>query len=301
MGAAPGLPAAVLGLWLASVLGWWAFAFMPLPSDPPAWLAAARDACFGTAETGLPAPYGWMMLVLAPASLLAGIVVLWGSELPASLRRVARLRLGQGVLIAVALALAVEASWVAARVRAAGAVAAWDQGMHDQRGALPPDYPRSTRPAPDFVLTDQHGEHVALQGFRGRPVAVTFVYAHCQTMCPLVVDTLKQGVPAAATALIVTLDPWRDTPGALPGIARQWDVPAHFHVLSSRSVADVTRVVDAYQVPFERDPRSGEIAHPGLVFLIDARGRLAYTFNNPPPAWVRDGLARMARADDEAG
>jgi cytochrome oxidase Cu insertion factor (SCO1/SenC/PrrC family) len=121
-------------------------------------------------------------------------------------------------------------------------------------------------------------------------------------MCPLVVDTLKQAVPAGpATVLIVTLDPWRDTPGALPGIARQWDVPANFHVLSSRSVEEVARVVDAYQVPFQRDETSGEIAHPGLVFLVDPRGRLAYTFNNPPAAWVRDGLHRMARADDEAG
>lgn len=299
---APGLPAVALGLWLASVLGWWAFAFMPLPSNPPAWLTAARDACFGTAATGMPAAYGWMMLVFAPASLLMGIVVLWGSELTASVRRVARSRPGQCLVAGVAVALVVEASWVAARVRVAGAVATWEQGVHDQRSALPPEYPRSIQSAPDFTLVDQHGHRIALQGFRGRPVAVTFVYAHCQTMCPLVVDTLKQAVPGGpATVLIVTLDPWRDTPGALPGIARQWDVPANFHVLSSRSVEAVSRVVDAYQVPFQRDEKSGEIAHPGLVFLVDSRGRLAYTFNNPPPAWVRDGLDRMAGADDEAG
>jgi cytochrome oxidase Cu insertion factor (SCO1/SenC/PrrC family) len=299
---APGLPAIVLGLWLASVLGWWAFAFMPLPSAPPAWLTAARDACFGTAERGLPAAYGWMMLVLAPAGLLAGIVVLWGSEVAVSLRQMTRRRAGQCLLAAVAVALVVEGSWVATKVRTAAAVATWDDGVRDQRSVLPSHYPQSTRPAPDFALVDQHGRRIALQSLRGRPVAVTFVYAHCQTMCPLVVDTLKQAVPAGpATVLIVTLDPWRDTPGALPGIARQWDVPANFHVLSSRSVEEVARVVDAYQVPFQRDETSGEIAHPGLVFLVDPRGRLAYTFNNPPAAWVRDGLHRMARADDEAG
>jgi cytochrome oxidase Cu insertion factor (SCO1/SenC/PrrC family) len=299
---APRLPAVVLGLWFASVLGWWAFAFMPLPSAPPAWLTAARAACFGTAESGLPAAYGWTMLVLAPAGLLTGIVVLWGSEVAASVRLVARRRAGRCLFGAVAVALLVEGSWVATKVRTAAAVATWEDGVRDQRAALPPQYPRSTRTAPDFALVDQHGERVALQAFRGRPVAVTFVYAHCQTMCPLVVDTLKQAVPGGpATVLVVTLDPWRDTPGALPGIARQWNVPANFHVLSSRSVEEVARVVDAYQVPFQRDETSGEIAHPGLVFLVDPRGRLAYTFNNPPAAWVRDGLDRMAGADGEAG
>ena len=245
---APRLPAVVLGLWFASVLGWWAFAFMPLPSAPPAWLTAARAACFGTAESGLPAAYGWTMLVLAPAGLLTRIVVLWGSEVVASVRLVARRRAGRCLFGAVAVALLVEGSWVATKVRTAAAVATWEDGVRDQRAALPPQYPRSIRTAPDFALVDQHGERVALQAFRGRPVAVTFVYAHCQTMCPLVVDTLKQAVPGGpATVLVVTLDPWRDTPGALPGIARQWNVPANFHVLSSRSVEEVARVVDAWR------------------------------------------------------
>ena len=36
--------------------------------------------------------------------------------------------------------------------------------------------------------------------------------------------------------------------------------------------------------------------HPGLVFLIDADGRLAYTFSNPSAAWIREGLAEAAPA-----
>jgi cytochrome oxidase Cu insertion factor (SCO1/SenC/PrrC family) len=66
-------------------------------------------------------------------------------------------------------------------------------------------------------------------------------------------------------------------------------------------VAEVLRVVGAYQVPFERNEKTGDIVHPGVVFLIDAQGRLAYTFNNPPPAWIREGLARLDRAGANAG
>jgi protein SCO1/2 len=289
------LPALLLALWLSSTLVWWAFAFMPLPSQPPAWLTAARVACFGPMETGLPGAAGWMMLVLAPLSFLLGIVVLWGSELPSSLRQAVRGRAGQALFAVLALAAIVEGVWVAQRVQAAWTVTAWSPGPLDD-AALPEAYPRQATPAPPFTLVDQHGAAVSLAGLEGRPVVLTFVFAHCQTMCPFIVATLKRAAPEDAAVLLVTLDPWRDTPSSLAGIARQWELPPTFHVLSSRTASDVLRVAEAYGVSSQRDDRTGDIVHPGLVFLIDADGRLGYTFNNPPAAWVREGLQRLGRA-----
>ena len=289
------LPALLLALWLTSTLGWWAFAFMPLPSSPPAWLMAARVACFGPMETGLPGAAGWMMLALAPLSFLLAIVVLWGSELPGSLRRATRGRLGQGMVAVLALAVIVEGAWVTQRVRAAWAIPAWGPDFLAD-AELPEAYPRQAAPAPPFTLVDQHGVAVSLVSLRGRPVVLTFVFAHCQTMCPFVVATLKRAAPGGAPMLLVTLDPWRDTPSSLAGIARQWELPAGFHVLSSRDVGDVRRVAEAYGVSAARDDKTGDIVHPGLVFLIDGAGRLAYTFNNPPADWVREGLQRLGRA-----
>ena len=288
------LPALLLTLWLTSTLVWWAFAFMPLPSEPPAWLTAARVACFGPMETGLPGAAGWMMLVLAPLSFLVAIVVLWGSELPSSLRQAARRRAGQGLFAVLALAAIVEGVWVVQRVQAAWAITAWSPGPLGD-GPLPEAYPRQTTPAPRFTLVDQHGAAVSLASLRGRPVVLTFVFAHCQTMCPFIVATLKRAAPEGAEVLLVTLDPWRDTPSSLAGIARQWELPAAFHVLSSRSASDVLHVAEAYGVSFQRNDKTGDIVHPGLVFLIDADGRLGYTFNNPPAAWVREGLQRLGR------
>ena len=267
---------------------------MPLPSAPPAWLTAARVACFGPMETGLPGGTGWMMLVLTPLSLLLALVVLWGAELSSSLRLVAHRRLGQGLFTVLALATIVEGIWVAQRVQAAWVVSAWTPSPLDET-ALPETYPRRTEAAPSFTLTDQQGSRVALADFRSRPVILTFVFAHCQTMCPFIVATLKRAAPDGVQVLLVTLDPWRDTPGSLPGIARQWDLPPSFRVLSSRSVSDVLRVVEAYGVTFKRDEKTGDIVHPGLVFLVDGDGRLAYTFDNPPTAWVREGLERLGR------
>jgi cytochrome oxidase Cu insertion factor (SCO1/SenC/PrrC family) len=296
------LPVLVLVLWLGATLLWWGFAFMPLPSSPPEWLTAARVACFGSAESGLPALYGWMLLVLAPGSFFVGILVLWGSELGTSLRAVARSPLGMCVVALIAAAFIVEGIWVSAKVRAGVAVAAWDPGAQDA-AELPATYPRQAVAAPDFTLVDQEGAEISLGRFKGKPVVLTFVFAHCQTMCPLLVQHIKQAAPGAAPSevLLITLDPWRDTPSGLPGIARQWDIPGNFHILSSAHVAEVLRVVNAYQVPFERNEKTGEISHPGLVFLVDAQGRLAYTFNNPPSAWIREGLDRLATGAARAG
>ena len=298
----PKLPALVLVLWLGATLSWWGLAFLPVPSTPPEWLTAARVACFGSAEGGLPAPYGWALPVPAPASFLVGILALWGPDLRASVLSLARSPLGASVFALIAVAVIVEGAWVFAKVRAGLAVAAWDQDAADA-SALPTAYPRQSAIAPDFILVDQHGDRVSLGRFKGRSVLVTFVFAHCQTMCPLLVERIKQAVPSASPSevLMITLDPWRDTPSSLAALTRRWEVPRNFHVLSSASVAEVLRVVDAYRVPFDRNEKSGDITHPGLVFLVDAEGRLAYTFNNPGPAWIRAGLDRLATTRAHAG
>ena len=264
------------------------------------WLAAARVACFGAMERGLPDAAGWMMLVLAPASLLAGIVVLWGAQLGPVLRGAVGGRAGRALLTAFAVTAIVEGAWVLEKLQAARAAEAWTPVALDVQ-PLPEAYPRETHAAPELVLVDQHGAVVSLEGLRGRAVVVTFVFAHCRTLCPFVVATLKRGAPADAEVLLVTLDPWRDTPSALAGIAARWELPARFHVLSARAPGDVTRVAAAYGVTAARDERTGDIVHPGLVFVIDGDGRLAYTFDNPPAAWVREAIARTGRGRARSG
>jgi cytochrome oxidase Cu insertion factor (SCO1/SenC/PrrC family) len=92
--------------------------------------------------------------------------------------------------------------------------------------------------------------------------------------------------------LLVSLDPWRDTPAALPAIAKSWRLPSHMRVLTARRPEHLLAAADAYGVPHERDPKTGDISHPALVFVVDGDGRLAYTFNNPSAAWVSEAIAR---------
>jgi protein SCO1 len=141
-----------------------------------------------------------------------------------------------------------------------------------------------------LALVDQHGDVLTLDRFHGRPVLLTFAYAHCATICPLLVrdalaaqEASAERRAAASTAeawlvpavVVVTLDPWRDTPARLPHIARTWGLGEDAWLLSG-PVDEVTAVLDAWQIPRGRDERTGEVTHPALTYLIDAAGRIAY-------------------------
>lgn len=261
----------ILGL----TVGLWALALWPLPTDAPMWLARTRAVCFGTTSSGLPDASGWVVMIVQPGIMLSILFAGWGRALAESLRWVARAAPGRAALLAVVAALALglgAAGWRVARASDRSSVAALDEEP-------PATYPRLNRPAPPIGLADQHGRAVSLDQFTGRPVLVTFAYAHCQTVCPVIVHDVIEARRAAPSpvpaALVVTLDPQRDVPARLPAIAAQWKLDGEELVLSG-SVAAVEAALDAWGVARARDPQTGDVAHPRLVYILDGEGRIAY-------------------------
>src|SRR3990170_1943817 len=236
---------------LATILGLtaslWALALWPLPTDAPLWLPPPPAGCFGTTSSGLPDASGWLVMTVQPGIMLSILVAGWGPALAESLRWVARGTAGRASLLAVALSLALglaAAGWRVARASDRSSVAAVDEEP-------PATYPRLDRPAPPLGLVDQRGLTVSLARFSGRPVLVTFAYAHCQTVCPVIVhDVLtarRAAGPPSPAVLVVTLDPERDVPARLPAIAAQWKLEAE-ELVASGSVAQVEAALDAWSV-----------------------------------------------------
>jgi cytochrome oxidase Cu insertion factor (SCO1/SenC/PrrC family) len=292
--------AGAFGAWLAVTAIWWALAFAPLPV-PADWLASARAVCFGTLPNGLPETWGWMLLALAPLSMLAFLVAVWGPELLESGHWLARRRAGAWLLVALGLGVSASAAAVSARVAAAESADAAVRALPAEDEALPDHYPRGADAAPALDLVDQHGDRVGLADLAGRPAIVTFAFAHCTTICPKLVATLKRArelAPAGAQPrlLVVTLDPWRDTPGSLPGLAHAWglDELPEARVLSG-AVDEVVAAHERWGVSSSRDETTGDITHPALIFVVDAEGRLAYQFLGPSPRWLAEALARISR------
>ncbi len=269
------MPVGLLALIIMVTAAWWALALWPLPESAPAWLARTRWVCFNAPPDGLPNGGGWLLLVAQPLSMIGALVVVWGDGLRHGLWRCTATPLGRTALLAVAAALLAGIGATGVRVaRAADRPAA----------ALPPPgpidtYPRIDRAAPPLPLIDQHGDAFTLARFHGRPVIVTFAFAHCTAICPLIVqDALRARELArdhAPALVVVTLDPWRDPPQRLAAIAAQWRLTGDAVALSG-PVATVEAALDDWHVGRSRDPVTGDVVHPPLVYVVDRAGRLAY-------------------------
>lgn len=283
---------ATLALLVLVTAAWWALALWPAPGETPAWLARTRAVCFAADESGLPGPAGWMVLVGQPLGMLGLLLAGWRGAL----------RRGLGALAASWRGRTVLATWcvlVAGGFALAGVRVARAQGPEDgvffTHELPPPTYPRLDRPAPGHGLVDQRGETVSMARLRGRPVLVTFAFGHCETVCPLAVqqvlsarETLEEEMDPAV--VVVTLDPWRDTPARLPHLARQWGLDAPWGYLLGGSVEEVEAALDAWGIARSRNPLTGDVAHPALVYVVDRQGRITYGVSGSPRVIVE--LAR---------
>ncbi len=285
----------LLPLWCITTMFFWGFAFLHLPEATPDWLLRAQAACFGTNETGLPDTYGWMLLTLAPGSILVGMIVAMREEMITGLKSLRSILIGRVLLTALATTLIIEAVWITGRVQQGIEIAYASYDVEDI-GAFPDDYPRSDEPAPDFTLIDQSGQKISLKSLLGENVILTFILAHCKTICPAMLKIATKAhsalPPDSTELLFVTLDPWRDSPGSLPSLAERWELLPSQRVLSGE-VAEVERIISAYNVTAQRDQRTGDVTHPALYFLINREGKIIYKLNSPSAEWIIAAVNRL--------
>jgi cytochrome oxidase Cu insertion factor (SCO1/SenC/PrrC family) len=264
-----------LALILLITAGWWAFALWPLPTEAPAWLARARATCFGVQSSGLPHMGGWLLLIGEPLGMVGILLAVWGDAVLEGFRGLARSAGGRGTL-ALTVALLLGGGHLAgARITELRGEPVPTDGAPLAGASVS----RVDRVPPPLRLVDQAGDTVTLERFRGRPLLLAFAYGHCQTACPVVVRHVlgaqRQAAASRPALLLVTLDPWRDTPERLAHIAQSWGLSDDARLLGG-SVEAVETVLEAWQVARGRDPHTGEIAHSTTVYAIGRDGRIAY-------------------------
>lgn len=268
---------------------WWGLALWPAGADGPEWLLRTRAACFGAAPGGLPDAGGWVLLVGEPLGMLAVLLAVWGRSLRADLERLSARPVGRIVAVVFVLGSLVGVGALGVRTtRAYASMRATTEGALGLQTQLDAD-------APATELTDQHGRRVSFADYRGNSVLVTFAFGHCTTVCPTLVRDLIVARRAAARGdvriVVVTLDPWRDTPDRLPHIVSQWGLAPDDRVLSG-GTEEVQAMLDALGIGRSRNETNGDIVHVGTVLMLNERGRIAWRLDG---GWSRVGELLLRR------
>jgi protein SCO1/2 len=134
---------------------------------------------------------------------------------------------------------------------------------------------------PDFRLTNQRRQPVALSDLRGKVVAVNFVYTSCAlpNFCLRIANNFgvlqkrfKARVGRDLVLLTVTFDPVHDTPEVLAQYASRWQAdPATWHFLTGPA-ADVQRVCRLFGV--DVFPDEGLMNHSLHTAIINRVGEM---------------------------
>jgi protein SCO1 len=174
--------------------------------------------------------------------------------------------------------------------------------------------------APSYIMTNQLGQEVSSNSFRGKVQIVSFLFPYCTTMCPLIAAHLANlenlglspaGIKTDVQIVSFNLDPAKTGPKEMRAFLTQygWDLKdLHWQYLVG-SAEDIHRVVTGgFGVGYERVSASGEggkgagnlalvqpevvnklaekahvdynIVHDDVLEIVDPQGRIRKTYDN---------------------
>ena len=166
------------------------------------------------------------------------------------------------------------------------------------------DIARRPRPVPAVALEDQDGRPFLLGAYRGRSVAVDFVYTQCQSVCPLLsagfqrLDREDRERPTEKRLQLVTIsfDPARDTPARLREYAARYGADGdRWRFARVRDARDLKPLLDAFGIIVIPDG-AGDFQHNAAVHMLNADGKLARVLEvgaRPSDVW------RVAAANNQ--
>jgi protein SCO1 len=159
---------------------------------------------------------------------------------------------------------------------------------------------RSPRLLPSAVLEDQDGRTFSLQDYRGKLLAVEFIYTRCSTICRSLGMAFKQirdHVPQAMLGsdfalLSISFDAARDDTASLKAYSDAHGADSrHWRIARVRNAADLQQLLDAFGVVVIPDGLGG-FEHNAAIHLLDRSGRLGLISDIDEPILFADRIAQ---------
>jgi len=157
-----------------------------------------------------------------------------------------------------------------------------------------------------FSLTNQNGERISLETFRGQPFVLTFVFTRCPVpnFCPRMSNNfeelqtaIKSGTGTLTTTrlLSITLDPDYDTPKILSDYAAYHHADSKIWTFATGDEKEIDSLTRAFSV--YRKNEGGTISHGLATALIDRDGRIERIWrgNAWTPAEVTEAIKAQTK------
>jgi protein SCO1/2 len=136
---------------------------------------------------------------------------------------------------------------------------------------------------PPFSLTNQDGERISLETFRGQPLVLTFIFTRCPVpnFCPRMSNNFEELETAIKTGsgalgqtrlLSITLDPGFDTPQILSAYAASRQADRKVWTFATGDEKEIDALTGAFSV--YRQTEGGTISHGLATALINRDGRI---------------------------
>lgn len=163
-------------------------------------------------------------------------------------------------------------------------------------------------PLPALTFSDEKGQPLKLEDYRGKALAITFIYTRCPlpNFCPLLsqkfrtVQDILLADPAAPKnwqLLSVSIDPEHDTAEVLQRYAKSQGADAAHWRFATGELRDIT--VLGLRSGLEFWEGGSEITHNLRTVVFDAQGRMRKVFSEN--TWTEKELADELRAGASPG
>ena len=162
-----------------------------------------------------------------------------------------------------------------------------------------PAQPFPLKIEPRFALIDSAGRAVTEADFAGRPMAIFFGYANCQSICTVALPAVAAALDilgpegAKIVPIMITVDPARDTPDAMARKLPDYHPRLIGLTGSAAALAEARAVfqVEAKQVATAADG-APIFAHGSFIYLVGRDGEVKSLL---PPILSPEQMARMMR------
>jgi cytochrome oxidase Cu insertion factor (SCO1/SenC/PrrC family) len=139
----------------------------------------------------------------------------------------------------------------------------------------PPEKPLERyRALPEFALTNQDGERVALDDLKGKVWLADFVYTTCPGPCPIIsahMARLDRTLPPEARMVSFSTDPQHDTPTVLKAYAKRFGAGERWIFLTGPKDEIYDLIEHGFMLPIAA-PAGAQIVHSTRIMLVDKTG-----------------------------